>query len=1291
MAFPETILPIQVDLSLDGSAWTDVTSDVRYESQIRITRGRSDWGQQVDAGRCSLTLSNTDGKYSPRNPESPYFGQIGRNTPIRVSVNAGSVALDLAGASGDLAFTADHADLDITGDIDIRFDATLLNWYLGDDDLGQLDTSLRTELIGKFSTGSDQRSWMLYTRHGYLALEWSETGTSTVKSATSTAQLMIPTSGRLAVRVTLDVNNGASGHTATFYTSDSISGAWIQLGNAVVGSGTTSIFASTATLRIGDATNITYDEAIGQVHAAQVRNGIGGTVVANPDFTAQTSGATSFVDSAGRTWQLSGTAAITDRKTRFVGEVASWTPRWDTGGHDVVTEVEAAGVMRRLAQGAVPAKSPMYREFTNPARAGIVAYWPMEDGDDSTGLASAFDGHASVQLTGAVTPAAYSDWPASDALPAVDTGSMRVTVPTYTATSYLFVRFFAAVPAAGVVSTQRLISFAQSGTAAKWSVYVNTSGNLDLRAYDNEGTQIHASGFFAFGINGAQKSIGVELTQDGSDIDYTLFVYDVETSTMDAVAATFITGTVSGYTVGRATSFRFGEDGAMNGTAVGHLALASSNLAFASTAGALLGWKGETAAARIHRLGVEEDIAAYATAPGDERMGAQGRDTVLALMRDAGEVDEGILAEQRSVLGIRHVQRTSLYNQPVTLTLDYAGDDGLVVPLGPVDDDQSVTNDVTVQREGGSSARAVLETGALSTQAPPDGIGLYDVSYTLKLHDDTQPTHHAGWRLHVGTWDEIRTPQVTVNLANAPASIEAAAAADVGSRIQITNPPVWLPPDTLDLLVQGYSETLDQFTWTITYNCAPAGPFNVAWAGDDESATTEQEFAWADTEGSELAEALTTTETDVDVLTTVEPRWTDDVGDMPFDLRIGGEVMTVTAPHTLLNTNPFFDSNASNWTAENSTLAHSTAVISPYPRALGSLHITPDGVNATGGAQSAMTAVGTIVPGVSYVVSMWVYSPAGWSDLRPMARWYDSAGSFLSTSSTAQAAVVAGQWTYQETTVTAPASASRVRVQARHGGTPAASDVYYVWAVRVTRVKSSWLHDTFPRTTASGWGSADTGQAWSTGGGTAGNYNVTGGYGSHTLATVNASRRTFVDFTYTDFDVYVSMTTSATATGGFLSGGPTGRYTDSDNLYTARLEVSTANALTLTIRKRVAAVETSLGSYSLMDTYSAGTYVRIRFQAVGSTLRAKAWLASGLQPGPWQISVTDTDLTTSAFIGLRSISSSSNTNVNPEIRYDDLEVVNPQTLTVTRSQNGVVKTHAAGADARLANPAHAAL
>jgi hypothetical protein len=253
------------------------------------------------------------------------------------------------------------------------------------------------------------------------------------------------------------------------------------------------------------------------------------------------------------------------------------------------------------------------------------------------------------------------------------------------------------------------------------------------------------------------------------------------------------------------------------------------------------------------------------------------------------------------------------------------------------------------------------------------------------------------------------------------------------------------------------------------------------------------------------------------------------------------------------------------------------------------------------------------------------------------------------------------------------------------------SDIYYVWAVRITRASSSWLYDQFGRTASSTWSLADSGQTWSTGGGTAADYNVTSGYGAHTLATTNASRRTFTDCLYTDFDYYTDVTTSATATGGSLMGGPTGRYNDSDNLYMARLEFTTANAILLTIRKRVTAVESQLGAYTVEFTHVAGTFVRMRFQASGTTLRAKAWRASDREPDRWHIEVTDSSITTSSFIGVRSISAVANTNVNPQIRYENLALVNPQTYTVTRSANRVVKTQSAGAAVALAYPAYIAL
>lgn len=244
--------------------------------------------------------------------------------------------------------------------------------------------------------------------------------------------------------------------------------------------------------------------------------------------------------------------------------------------------------------------------------------------------------------------------------------------------------------------------------------------------------------------------------------------------------------------------------------------------------------------------------------------------------------------------------------------------------------------------------------------------------------------------------------------------------------------------------------------------------------------------------------------------------------------------------------------------------------------------------------------------------------------------------------------------------------------------------------VTVTAV-SSWLDDTFNRSVSSGWGTADTGQAWTTSGGSASDYAVAAGVASHTQSTVNASRRSFLTTPGPDFDWYLDVTTSATATGGSLFGGPMGHYVDTNNLHTARMEFTTSSTLVLTIRSRVAGTETQLGAYTLTDTYVAGTYYRVRFQAQGPVLRAKAWAASGLEPPTWQVTVTDSSLSAATIIGARSIAAAANTNVNPVVSFQNAELINPQTLTVTRSVNGVVKAQSAGADIRLAHPTYVAL
>ncbi|CAM5251244.1 hypothetical protein SGLAM104S_01641 [Streptomyces glaucescens] len=185
--------------------------------------------------------------------------------------------------------------------------------------------------------------------------------------------------------------------------------------------------------------------------------------------------------------------------------------------------------------------------------------------------------------------------------------------------------------------------------------------------------------------------------------------------------------------------------------------------------------------------------------------------------------------------------------------------------------------------------------------------------------------------------------------------------------------------------------------------------------------------------------------------------------------------------------------------------------------------------------------------------------------------------------------------------------------------------------------------------------------------------------------------QTWLDTSISDFDYYGDITTSTAATGGSLFGGLTGRYVDSSNTYYARLEFDVSNVVTLTLRRFIAGVEGNLGTYAVPITYAPGTFVRVRYQARGTSLKVKAWLATASEPPEWHISVTDGAISNTVFFGTRSVASSASTAVNPQVQYANLRVATPQSLTVTRSINGVSKTHSAGADVRLATPTYLAL
>lgn len=879
MTFPNTPLDTLIELFLSG-AWVDITTDVLHRDPITITRGRTANGENVEPTRCTLTLKNTSGNYSPRNPIGAYYGQIGRNTPLRVSVRAGSVALDSPGAVSDYASTPDAAALDITGDIDIRYDATLSNWMEPSGDTTGFDN---VELIAK-EAAAPNKSWMLAVRAYALYFEWSADGTSVI-SASSTIPLPAGPNTRMAVRVTLDVNNGASGNTVTFYTADTMSGTWVQLGDAVVTAGTTSIANSNAALKVGDASSFLFGPAIGRIHAAQVRNGIAGSIVANPDFSAQTQGATSFTDSAGRLWTLNGNTSLTTRKVRFVGEVSEWPTEWDVSGKDVYSQVTASGILRRLSQGNSPILSTLTRRIPS---LGPLAYWPMEDGSNSTVAYSPVDGVLDMTTSG-LSFAANDSLAGSSALPTLGAGSQifgTVPAPSVAQTSWQVEFVFNLDAATSTYRTVMVIN--ATGTVRTW--YLQFSGNTLARVLgvDKDGATVVSDA----------RSVGSDMSdgrwnrwrhivsESGGTVSYQTTWINI------GGAGGTASGSYSGV-IGRVTTLQSPPDGfssELGSMAIGHLSVFCPSQSSAYN-GVDSGLSGERAGVRLVRLAGEENITLAVSGDPDiqAQLGPQKPATVLEILRDCAEADGGILYEQRQSTGLIYRDVSSLYNQRARVALNYTTAGHVAPPFQPVDDDQLIKNEITVTRKDGASAVAELTSGDLSTAAPPNGVGRYQDSQERNFFDDDQPAQAAEWLLYLGTWDEARYPTLHVDLAAGPSLIDDVTAADVGDRATVSNPPAWLPPDGIDLLIQGYTEVIQQLSWDVTFNCTPGAPW---------SSIAEADSARADTAGSSLVSGATSSATSLSVRTDSGAVWIDSAtypSDFPFDIAVAGERMTVTA------------------------------------------------------------------------------------------------------------------------------------------------------------------------------------------------------------------------------------------------------------------------------------------------------------------------------------------------------------------------------------------------------------
>lgn len=93
-------------------AWTDVSSWVELAEGLSIDFGRGDERSTADANTLSLTLDNTDGRFTALRPASPYYPNVRIGTPIRVTATpvGGSPSVRFVGFVDEWPVSWDGSD-----------------------------------------------------------------------------------------------------------------------------------------------------------------------------------------------------------------------------------------------------------------------------------------------------------------------------------------------------------------------------------------------------------------------------------------------------------------------------------------------------------------------------------------------------------------------------------------------------------------------------------------------------------------------------------------------------------------------------------------------------------------------------------------------------------------------------------------------------------------------------------------------------------------------------------------------------------------------------------------------------------------------------------------------------------------------------------------------------------------------------------------------------------------------------------------------------------------------------
>jgi hypothetical protein len=614
---------------------------------------------------------------------------------------------------------------------------------------------------------------------------------------------------------------------------------------------------------------------------------------------------------------------------RFQGTAVGFTPQWpESTGRWATVELEASGPLRVLDQGTLPAKSAM--RYGTERDSKVVAYWPLEDEQQSESALPAVGGSPGVFLTvdysGPTTVpgapgefASYANIPSSaPVMTLAKGGALFLTLAPTTSgssssSSVLVGNPAGALGGTGVIFTVRT----PNGSSIKiWEIgYV--AGGLNLIGYSTAVGVIR-------NYNGADKvfsqsvgfsilanfdyEIGLNLSQSGSTTTWNMWTMRIDNGDTE----NFV-GTRSNSGAGAQVSvLSLGDYSDVPGVAVGHAVVRAPSMAVGDDANWVTGYEGETVVARLPRVANQSNVNVDILAPGvgiypaytettpasiTLTSGPQFWDTLSSTLRETEVTGQGLLYDGLGT-GLTYATRRFRQQRAIAATLTLNAASGhLMEPFNPVDDDQVLFNHVTASRHGGNQGVEYIDvTGLEGTNI----VGDHSNSLTVNPNTDDGLIGYAQWGVNLGTISGFRFPTVSFALHTNASLIPQWLACVPQSRIDVTNIAAIRPqlsPDPIWLLLEGWTETIDAFEWKVIANTSSAEPWNVIRLAA-ATGSTGDDICHMDTDSSQLNTSAALGATSISVRTNSGPLWvqsTADADSFPFWITVGGLRVQVTA------------------------------------------------------------------------------------------------------------------------------------------------------------------------------------------------------------------------------------------------------------------------------------------------------------------------------------------------------------------------------------------------------------